>query len=213
MANHPIDIALRVAAAFSDKTAKRKTFLEARAEILEHLKKERWKVVDGLKVPHATSPDGTIRVWFKAQAVYVSYSSGRAGGHNLNHARSLWFDIRTMDPHDFEKKVEDSAKESDKFASSVTASEPPLEELLGPEEVELAGYEWSNQTSRVYRKGQEVEVLDRTGYHDSVVTIFSDRIVVDEFRQKHLVIKWKNHFAVEELDRQGYIQGDTAKPR
>lgn len=111
MARHPLDTALRVAQAHADRIAKRKTFQEARAEIIEHLKKEHWTVKEGLKIPHATSPNGEIRVWFKPQAVYVSYAN-RVTDHQLNYARSLWFDIRTMDPHDFEKKVLDSDKKN-----------------------------------------------------------------------------------------------------
>jgi len=102
-------IALRVASNYQDRLAKRKTFNEARTDILAHLKKEGWKVVDGLKVPHATRPDGKARVYFKTQAVYIDFSD-RGGRFELNHARSMWVDIRTMDPHVFEKAVEDADK-------------------------------------------------------------------------------------------------------
>lgn len=50
---------------------KKPTFKEARAKVFEFLKKRGWKVADSLSVPHATSPDGKVRLWFKAQAVYA----------------------------------------------------------------------------------------------------------------------------------------------
>lgn len=56
--------------------AKQKTFLEARQAILELLKSKGWKVVTGLKIPHATSPDFKLRLWFKAQAVYYTQGEG-----------------------------------------------------------------------------------------------------------------------------------------
>ena len=78
---------------------KRPTFAAARAALLDHLKAERWVVTTwspsgALKTPYATSPDGRIRLWFKPQAVYVSYGSH----HELRHSRSLWVDIRDESP-------------------------------------------------------------------------------------------------------------------
>lgn len=78
------------------------TFIQARAAILAYLATQQWKVVDGLKVPHATSPDGTTRLWFKAQAVYLTQTDGHIKGgnkHQLGDARTLSYtlDIRTMD--------------------------------------------------------------------------------------------------------------------
>jgi hypothetical protein len=78
----------------------RKTFAVARAELLDYLEKAGWDVkmrganLQPLKTPHATSRDGGIRLWFKPQAVWVSYGSH----HDAGHARSLWVDIRDASP-------------------------------------------------------------------------------------------------------------------
>lgn len=98
------DLILKVAARLLE--AKKKTFDEAKKEIMDHLKKEGWDVAPNLKVPHATSPDGEIRVWFKSQAVYMSQGKG----HSLGGARSMHSDIRTMDGPAFVKDVEHWAK-------------------------------------------------------------------------------------------------------
>jgi hypothetical protein len=58
--------------------------------LLAGLESEGWKVKKDLKVPHATSPNGDIRLWFKPQAIWMS------GGivHDLAHARSIFVDPR-----------------------------------------------------------------------------------------------------------------------
>lgn len=64
--------------------------------LLDHLAAEGWRLSDRkLKVAHATSPDGSIRLWFKAQAVYCSVALGLQN-HTLQIANSLWSDIRTL---------------------------------------------------------------------------------------------------------------------
>jgi hypothetical protein len=80
---------------------KAKTFPEARAEMLDGLAKKGWKVKGELKIPHATSPDGDVRLWFKTQAVYFSLGKG----HDFKNARTLSYDldIRKMSPEDLEK--------------------------------------------------------------------------------------------------------------
>jgi len=85
---------------------KKPTFAEKRVELFAHLKKEGWKVVEHLKVPHATSPDGETRLWFKTQAVYMS----RGNNHTLNSARSIWADIRDLDANQFMQTVHRWAK-------------------------------------------------------------------------------------------------------
>ena len=94
--------------------AKRKTFKASRAAVLDYLKKQHWDLVlmnrsmKPMKVPHATSPDGRIRLWFKTQAVYVTEAP--KGHHELGDARSSWVDIRSMSPAEFIKDIEDSAR-------------------------------------------------------------------------------------------------------
>ena len=87
---------------------KRPTFDQAQGAILNHLEKAGYKVAKGLKIPHATSPDGRKRFWFKAQAVHVTdLDSERAKEdghtrHELGNAHSTWgIDIRDHAPEDF----------------------------------------------------------------------------------------------------------------
>lgn len=81
--------------------SKKRTFAQARKEIFDFLKKKGWKLVDHLKIPHATSPDGDYRLWFKTQAVYMS-----KGRHRLGDARSTWIDIRDVSPDEFMLEIE-----------------------------------------------------------------------------------------------------------
>ena len=85
--------------------AKARTFLEARNELMAFLASKHWKLSDKtLKVPYATSPNGEVRLWFKAQAVY--FTEGH--GHSLNNARTLSYDldIRKTTPEQFYHSVE-----------------------------------------------------------------------------------------------------------
>lgn len=47
-------------------------FDDVRTMLLEGLRQRNWMVSAALKTPHATSPDGTVRLWFKSQAVYMN---------------------------------------------------------------------------------------------------------------------------------------------
>lgn len=69
-----------------------RTFAEAKKTLLEDFARAGWQVKAGLKVPHATSPDGVVRFWFKPQAIHYSVVMGRAGSHELQHARTLSYD-------------------------------------------------------------------------------------------------------------------------
>jgi hypothetical protein len=79
------------------------TFLQARAAILDALRQQGWDVKTygprgELKVPHATSSDGDLRLWFKPQAVH--YTRRDAHGHDMGRAHTLAYDldIRKIDP-------------------------------------------------------------------------------------------------------------------
>lgn len=87
-----------------------RTFLEARSEILRYLASQGWRVVGDLKVPHATSPDGGFRLWFKAQAVYFT----EGNQHTLGGARTVSYDldIRKLTPEQFLARIERSFPES-----------------------------------------------------------------------------------------------------
>ena len=82
-----------------------RTFIQARKEILDTLAANGWTLSDThLKVPHATSPAGRYRLWFRAQAVYFTrIGVPRAGMddsfavvHSFKDARTLSYtlDIR-----------------------------------------------------------------------------------------------------------------------
>ena len=92
------------AARVAERFAKARTFDEAKREIMDYLKSKHWTLSPPLKIPHATSPDKELRVWFKSQAVYLSQDS--RGSHSLKGARSLHVDIRRMTPEQFLQQVE-----------------------------------------------------------------------------------------------------------
>lgn len=93
----------------ADKPKKPPTFQKAREALQDHLKSKGWKMSNpGLKVQHATSDDGRVRVWFKPQAVYYSVSDH--GRHDLGAARSIHTDIRHADPEKVVEEVKRYAK-------------------------------------------------------------------------------------------------------
>lgn len=75
------------------------TFEKARQGIFAVLRNRGWSLKTDLKMPHATSPNGNIRLWFKPQAVH--YTEGNR--HNGNDARAISYelDIRKIDPSKF----------------------------------------------------------------------------------------------------------------
>ena len=94
-----------------------KTFVQAKAAHLAELSKRGWGVKPDLKVPHATSPDGKTRLWFKSQAVHVTKIKDKPtenersspwGGHDgaaptrheFGNARTLGVDTRTASTGD-----------------------------------------------------------------------------------------------------------------
>ncbi len=82
-----------------------RTFDQARREILTALRAAGWAVKSDLKIPHATSPDGGLRLWFKAQAVHAT----EGNHHDFGNARTFGgyeFDIREYDGPAFLAVVE-----------------------------------------------------------------------------------------------------------
>jgi len=80
-----------------------RTYAQAQAEILAHLRARGWTVRSDLKIPHATSPDGELRLYFKPQAVY--YTQGNR--HEFKNARSTWVsDIRKLTPAQFDAEIQ-----------------------------------------------------------------------------------------------------------
>ena len=89
-----------------EKEAKKKTFPQARKEIIDYLKKQGWTVKEGLKIPWAKDPDNDVQIWFKSQAVYgVGGLDGGRAKANFGAARSLHTDIREVSPQEFVKDV------------------------------------------------------------------------------------------------------------
>ena len=71
------------------------TYAAARQRVHRELGLRGWKTSPPtLKLPHATSPDGQVRLWFKPQAVY--HTTGDR--HEAGNARTVSydFDIRGM---------------------------------------------------------------------------------------------------------------------
>ncbi len=65
------------------------TYRQAQDRLFQFLGREGWRLsAPGLKVRHATSPDGRFRFWFKSQSIYDSYGAH----HDLGHARSTFLD-------------------------------------------------------------------------------------------------------------------------
>lgn len=94
-----------------------KTFDQARAEILDHLQKLGWAVNPTLKIPHATSPNGHVRLWFKKQAVYFTDLAGEqlsrgsdppATRHDFGDARTISYslDTRKLSPEQFMELIQ-----------------------------------------------------------------------------------------------------------
>lgn len=67
-----------------------KTYAQAKSDILSHLANNGWQVSDtSLKVPYATR--GSLRLWFKAQAVYFT----QGNRHTLGDARTVSYTLDT----------------------------------------------------------------------------------------------------------------------
>lgn len=75
------------------------TFEQAKKGIFEVLRARGWGLKTDLSTPHATSPSGMLRLWFKPQAVYYT-KLVPAIRHTLGDARTVSYnlDIRKADP-------------------------------------------------------------------------------------------------------------------
>ncbi len=74
---------------------KKPMYARARQLLFQGLADAGWQLSGQLKVPHATSPDGTVRVWFRPQSVYLAVGDGRTAP-TFGGARSMWIDIRAL---------------------------------------------------------------------------------------------------------------------
>lgn len=79
------------------------TFAQAKSLLLNEFQHIGWTVKKDLKFPHATSPDGVMRFWFKPQTVHYTIVIGLGGKrHEMGNARTLSYDqdIRKMSVDD-----------------------------------------------------------------------------------------------------------------
>lgn len=95
---------------------KRPTFARQRETLLKAFADFGWEVTERdyrtgrpLKVPHATNPEGDIRLWFKPQSVYYAHITGQAR-FDLGSARSIESDIRTTNAEILKAQAERWAK-------------------------------------------------------------------------------------------------------
>ena len=79
----------------SKKDREKWTYPKAHKSIMEDLRANGWKVEAGLKIPHATSPQGNIRLWFKPQTIHMT-RPGRGVIHSPKYGS-----IKTIGPHKF----------------------------------------------------------------------------------------------------------------
>ena len=100
---------------------KKRTYKESADDIWHALQRAGWTLSSPtLKVPHATSPNGWLRLWFKPQTVHASTSGSMSGTardrllagrtadtHTLGNARAIAYDldIRTLTPSQFLDEV------------------------------------------------------------------------------------------------------------
>ena len=92
-----------------------KTYVQAQRDILQNLSSNGWQVSPALKIPHATSPNGMLRLWFKPQAVWFT----KGNKHNFKDARTVSYslDTRTQDPDAFRESMQRWSEKSEKSES------------------------------------------------------------------------------------------------
>jgi hypothetical protein len=124
-------VAAPVVAAVPVVAAAPRTFAQSHDEILDYLASRGWSVKKSLKVPHATSPDGRVRLWFKPQAVYFTNGTH----HELGNARSIFVDTRALTPEEFLRDVQGFIGLDPSYAAAPGAAAP----------VNLARELWENR--------------------------------------------------------------------
>jgi len=72
------------------------TYAQAHQKIIDWLAARGWTLSDSkLKIRHATSPDGTVRLWFKPQAIHFTvFADTKHVFGNARRAMSITWDER-----------------------------------------------------------------------------------------------------------------------
>jgi len=86
--------------------AKPETYKQAAARLLAGLKARGWRVetfstrtMKPLKTPYAETPDGRMRLWFRAQSVHFTVGNS----HDANSAHSLFADTKGISAEELER--------------------------------------------------------------------------------------------------------------
>jgi hypothetical protein len=99
---------------------KAKTYAQARADILDHLRSKGWTVRSELTVPWAEDKDRKTRLWFKAQAVWMAHNSKGGVSKDIGAAHSMHLDdLRKEDGPSFLRHVEQWEKIKSKSGSAL----------------------------------------------------------------------------------------------
>lgn len=97
--------------------AAHRTYATAKVEIFDELTRAGWTLSSRtLKTPHATSPDGSLRIWFKPQAIHFTRTgpgSSHVPGethhrHDAGEARAISYDLdtRKLTPEEFRAVIQ-----------------------------------------------------------------------------------------------------------
>lgn len=89
-----------------------KTYPVAQKEIFDFLRSHGWTVSGPLKVPWAEDRAHTVRLWFKPQAVWMSYDGGGRVSKDIAAAHSMFVDIRKETGESFLATVDRWKRES-----------------------------------------------------------------------------------------------------
>lgn len=85
-------------------------------------------------------------------------------------------------------------------------------DTFGIDALDYGELTFTGRKTSKYKKGQKVMLLDKSGYHDSTVTVVSTEIINDaDDNQKYLAVKDKFEVTLEPLNRKGFMKGDKSQ--
>lgn len=160
--------------------AEKKTHAQGQKDALDALEKRGWKVARGLKIPHATHPEGDVRLWFKPQAVHFTHAKAEYpyhAGHSAGNMRQLHPDI-DLRKHSGDT-VADYAEKHFKAKSTKAAPAKEPEKQLNPDQYHQKhgqcpeGYHFDDATKRCEKTKSEgsakqcPECMEDMKYDDS----------------------------------------------